>query len=259
MNSVSQALSTELFVISPLLSALLAAHFLWQKLYRLYPLFFTYWIVDLAATLLLPMVSPPQRFFLAFKVFWICRWVLYFLIVMELTDRILTDHPALARLGKRGAQLGMALATLGAVLTLPWDATAHVSVDDQLHLLYQLERIVSGALLLFLAVLCCLFWYFPIRLTRNAKLYCLGFAVYFLVRFASMLLLNTRGLDFHDVATISSLGALSLCQLFWMATLRQTGETRALAFVRHWNPQQQQQALATLQAVERQISSTHPR
>ncbi|HEY3744448.1 MAG TPA: hypothetical protein VGL53_31610, partial [Bryobacteraceae bacterium] len=100
------------------LSALLVLVFLVRGLYKVYPVFFIYWVLDILlwALPLLPIDFPTLMS--VENGYFMVRWVIYFLLVIELVDRILEDHPGIAHLGRRAVQVMMVVAVAAAVYTL---------------------------------------------------------------------------------------------------------------------------------------------
>lgn len=241
------------------LSALLVLLFLCRGLYRTYPVFFLYWVLDLvlSALPLLPVDFPTQMSIE--NGFFMVRWVFYFLLVIELIDRILEDHPGIAKLGRRAVQVMMVLAVGAAIYTLRFDATPHGTVGGRVHIMYQLERVVAACLLVFLLATIAFLWFFPVRLNRNTKAYLFGFTSFFLVKALAPLLINTKGMDFIDQANRIHLGGVLVCQLVWLFAITQRGAEATIAFSRRWTVDEQQKALAALGSLDREISRSSGR
>jgi len=241
------------------LSFLLVLFFLYTGLYKSYPIFFIYWIFDLLI-FSLPLLIPD--FPTAMTVQAICfviRCFLYFLLVSELMGRIFEDHPGLAKLGRRAVHAVMVIAAGAAIYTLRFDSNAPKLLGEQLHLLLQMERVVPGCLLLFLIIIVSVLWFFPVRLSRNTKAYCFGFAAFFLVKAIAPFLINTRGLDaIGPASTVHLIGVLA-CQIMWLFAISKRGVQTSPAFPRSWTPDEQQRILGTLSAFEQQISRTRGR
>jgi len=242
-----------------LLSALLIVLLVVRRLHRIYPVFFFYWICDASVTAILyfPLrLETVSRI----RVGWLLvQWVLYFLLVLELVDRILEDHPGLARIGRRVVQFVMLAAAAAAVYSLRFDSTPHSPINEKVRLLLESERAVAACLLLFLLTIILFLWRFPVRLSRNTKAYLWGFTVFFLVKTLAPFLINSRGSDFFETADTIHMTGVLLCQVMWLLAVTRTGVETTPAFPRNWSIVDQRKALSTLDSFEQQISRTRGR
>ena len=128
------------------LSALLVVCFVVRDIHRLYPVFFCFCIFDLLMTALTFFPGRIETVRQIQLTGWMVQWIFYFLLVLELIDRILTDHRGLAKLGRRVIQGVMIIAAAAAVLSLTWDSTSANSITVRLRLFFQMERAVAGCL-----------------------------------------------------------------------------------------------------------------
>lgn len=241
------------------LSLTLAVLFLIRGLHRIYPVFFCYWLLDalISTVPYLPLtIVGANRIEVAYQVI---EWVFYFLLVLELVDRILSDHPGLAMLGRRVIQVVMVAATVAAIYTLKFDIAAQLTLPGNLRLLFQADRAVSACLLIFIVLINFFLWTFPVRLSRNTRAYCWGFTLFFLVTSIAPFFINTMAPSFLDDANKIHLTGVFLCQLIWLITVSQSGVERKPPFPRGWSLAEQQKVLSTLNAFEEQISGTHGR
>ncbi len=241
------------------LSILLVILFLVRGLHRVYPVFFCYWVLDalISAVMFLPVsLVVAQRIRSGYQV---VEWIFYFLLVLELVDRVLADHPGLARLGRRVIQFVMVAAAVAAVYTLKFEMAVQFTLPENLRLLFQAERAVSACLLIFMILINAFLWTFPVRLSRNTRAYCLGFTLFFLVTSVAPFFINTMAPNFLDDANKVHLSGVFLCQVIWLAAISKSGVERTPAFARSWPAAKQQQVLATLDAFEEQISGSRGR
>lgn len=237
-------------VLSVLLIALLAL----RRLIHVYPVFFSYWVLDatISGILLFPMRLEVWS---RIRVGWfLVQWVLYFLLVLELVDRILADHPGLARIGRRTVQIVMIVAAAIAVYSLRLNLAPKSPINARVQLLLESERVVTACLLLFLLTIILFLWHFPVRLSRNTKAYLWGFTLFFLVKTLAPFLLNSRGGDFFETANTIHMSGVLLCQVMWMFTITSKGAECTPAFPRSWSMVDQRKVLSTLDAFDQQIS-----
>ena len=238
------------------LSALLVVLFVVRGLHRFYPVFFGFWIFDVLQSLLVFLAVKRETLGRIEAGVLIIQWVFYFLLVLELVDRILSDHPGIARLGRRVLQVAMIVATAVAVYSLKLDSTSQSTIADNLRLLLQAERVVAACLLMILLLINLFLWYFPVRLNRNTKAYCWGFTLFFLAKAIAPYLLTSRGLSFVEQADMIHLSAVLVCQMMWLFAITRKGVECTPAFPRDWSLVEQQKVLSTLDALEQQISRT---
>jgi hypothetical protein len=253
MQSVLALSDMSLSDCTEVLSVLLILLFLVRGLYKTYPIFFAYWIFDALMFGLPLLFNDFDASVTAELIAMMFRWVLYFLLVIELVDRILADHPGIALLGRRVVQVVMIVAVAAAIWTLQFDSARISTVGNRLHWVLQAERVVTGCLLVFLLAIMAFLWFFPVRLNRNTKAYCFGFTAFFLAGAVGPFLINTGGTDAIERANLVHVGGVLLCQVMWLFAITRRGAEVSLAFPRRWTALEQQKALATLGAFEKQI------
>ena len=241
------------------LSALLVILFAARGLHRFYPVFFCFWIFDVLQSLLVFLAVRIETLGRIEVGVLIIQWVFYFLLVLELVDRILSDHPGIARLGRRVLQVVMIAAAAVAVYSLKFDSAAQSTIGENLRLLLQAERVVAACLLILLLLINLFLWFFPVRLNRNTKAYCWGFTLFFLAKSIAPYLINSRGLSFIEQANMIHLVAVLACQVMWLFAITKSGVERTPIYPRQWTPAQQRKVLSTLDAFEQQISGTRGR
>lgn len=256
---LAQALAdSSLATTTTFLSVMLVSLLLAKGLHRFYPVFFCYWIYDILLAMLVFLPLKRQLFGEVRITCLALRWILYFLVVLELIDRILAEHPGIARLGKRVVQIVLVCSAAGAIYALR-ESSSQGSLGLQLHLYFQLEQAVAGCLLLFLVGISVFLWLFPVRLNRNTKAYLAGFTVFFLVKALGPFLINEHGAGFRYQASAIHMTGVLLCQVMWLFAITKRGAERSPPFTRNWTASEQQQALSTLDAFEQQISGRQVR
>jgi hypothetical protein len=226
-----------------------------KGLHTQYPAFFGYWAFDaVGGILLLVWASPRSKLYLySWLSLTVVRWVLEYLVVMELVDRIFSDHPGIARVGGRVVQASLAVSFVlsACIMYYDWPAKKGLSV---FYLSFEADRVVSGFILFFVLMLSVLLWRLPVWLSRNAELYCFGFTLYFLFKMIPFLVVNLRGPDVLDTWNYVLIGGVSLCQIMWITTLTSRGFERSPAFIRSWTSDEQQRLLSVLNGFSKQLS-----
>ena len=236
-------------IVPPLSALALAVSLTAKDLAREYPVFFGYWIFDIVATAWQVSQASLEQQFSVWVITSMIRWVVEFLIVLELVDRILVDHPGAARVGRRIVQSVLALSVLASIwyMKIEWRVHAASPIVGY-YWGFEADRVVSGVILVFMVFLCLLLWRYPIHLSRNTKLYCLGLTAYFLWKAVCFSVVNLFGSSVVDTTSVYLNVGISVCQLFWITALGKPGVARSPAFQRTWSAEEQQRLIETLNA-----------
>src|SRR5262249_46458761 len=108
-------------------------------------------------------------------------------VVIEIYVLVLEERGALARFGRR--LVGYVLAAALAIASIPPFLASQVPASFRLRAItFQVEEVVEGVELLFLAAMVLFLLWFPIRIRKNLAVYITGFAVYFGARWMLLFL-----------------------------------------------------------------------
>jgi len=219
---------------------------LWSGgLYRTYPYFFGYLILEFAQSLipvLVPVESNTYRdLFVASEALIV---VSYVLVVLELYSKALRDMAGISRVARRFIRTVIVLAIL--VAMAPFGVEKNTATMTGYVFLF--ERVVMSALVVFLLLISGFLLYYPVPLGRNAIVYLSGYAVSFLTA-ATVTLVNNLGYSWNRLLGGANMAIFVGCLMFWLFMLNREGENRRVVVGHQWNPGDEQRLLAQLDAI----------
>ena len=211
--------------------AALFVRLLASGLARLYKFFFCYIIVDLAQTAAPFFVSfRSLTYFYLFVTTEALMVCLYALILFELYAVLFRDLKGISHIAKRytAAAIGASIVTallLRAALPPP---------QRFLEGFFYFESAVILSLAVFVLLITAFLIYYPIPLHRNAVIYSMGYALYFLSK-AALLFLNNAGSSAWWRGCSTAALAISTGILgFWAIFLNRAGEKRTVVVGHRW-------------------------
>jgi hypothetical protein len=214
-------------------------------LQRVYPYFFSYLVANFF-TNLFPLVVPYRSkaypyFFLVTEAAMAC---FYALIVTELYRVGLRDLPGIATVMRRYIRITLAIAISISLLLLFFEQVPVGFTNT----LYVIERAIGLSVVLFVLLMTVFLVYYPVPLNRNVVAYSIGYAVYFLTK-ATGLFVRTLGHNVMQQVNTILLWVSAACLLYWILSLSKQGERRTVVIGHRWNPDDEQQVLAKLKAL----------
>lgn len=248
--------------LSALLELALLLRLYSEQLHKKLPWFTCLLAADmiLSPAILLWQALKFKGYFTVFLAGRSIRWILYFLVVLELYSQILVHHKALAKLGRSAVSTLVGIAALGTLASL-FIGTNEVLRNNSplLVITMKLHVAITGTLMLFVAIVFSILLWFPIQLSRNTIAYCVGFAVYFASKSITVLAMSARGAN-----AVAGLNTVLLlvecgCLLFWAVRLTRTGETTSSASLRNLSPKDKEELLDKLDRFDREIMRTFDR
>jgi hypothetical protein len=175
----------------------------------------------------------------------------YALMVLESSTIILRDLPGIASRSRRYITVCLGVAMLVSVLLLALEKT-----PTGITLTFLLfERVIASSLVFFILFIIAFLLYYPVPLSRNAIVYSIGYAVYFLAKATALFILNLS-LQWYNRLSTFLLAVSTACLIFWIFALTRQGETKAVVIGHQWNPDDEQRLLAQLQAYNDSILRT---
>jgi len=247
MNWLQHA-ETWLAILSLILTGLLLVRIWTQGLHLVYRYFSLYLLVDLIRSglgLALPTRSDAYTIF--YFVSTPLMWIVYLLVLIEMFELVLRDHPGVATAARW--VMASALLIAGAISFVS-SSIDFANQNEKYVLLRSFlagHRIVLSTLALALLLLCAFLAWFPVILRRNIFLYCLGFSVTFLAQASLVLLRNLLGNPIWPSALI--LGISCLCLSVWIWKLNHEGEERQLAVGHRWNREEADRLMRQLDEI----------
>jgi hypothetical protein len=224
---------------------------MWQAgLHREYPYFFSYLMVALLQSALLP--TMPYGTVLYGYVWIVVEGLVvcfYALIVLECYATVLHGLVGIARISRRYIKIALALSVLIALLLLGLEKSPVMLFGY----FYSFERAVVSTLVAFVLLITAFLAYYPVPLSRNVIVYSVGYAVYFLTKAAALFVKNL-GLRWDrplaDLLIIVSTG----CLVFWMFALSRSGESKIVVIGHSWHAADEERLLSQLKAINASLS-----
>lgn len=221
-------------------------------LHKVYRWFFAF--VTFESVRLVLMSSIDIKTNLYAEVYFVTQpatWCLYLMVLLELNQTSLRNHPGIASLGRRFVGWALVAATAASLVSLAFDLQSSQTQYIALYLL--IERLVMVSLLLFLLLLTLFLAYFPVPVNRNVVIHTRIFALFFFLKTA---VLMVRGLvSGETVYTLNlAIQALSLgCLAAWSLLLSKAGEDVPAVSSRWRERESEQRVLAQLDAINRTL------
>jgi len=219
------------------------------RLQRTYPFFFLYLLLDLFQTVILATVPFDSRAYRnAFVVTEGLITGAYALITLELYSVVLKDLTGIARFSKWFIRTILAVAIVVSLLLLGLEMVPHAPTGY----LYAIQRPIISSLVFFLLLINAFLVYYPVALPRNAIVYSIGYAVYFLSK-ATVLFVYNVGHHWNEALSTIRIVVSTACLLFWLFTLSKAGERKSIAIGHWWNKEDEDEVLSRLRAINERL------
>lgn len=174
-------------------------------------------------------------------------WLLYALVVLELFQLVLQNHPGIASLGRKVLTWALAISASVSGATLMFQLQEKSTESAILFNFALLERLVTTSLLILLLCLIAFLMYFPVPLSRNVRVHALIFATYFTARTVVFGFRTWFGEQVTPVVNLIMLALAVGCIISWTFLLTRAGEV--LATRRRPAPETETRLLAQLSAI----------
>lgn len=245
------AVQMALHWLSLLLSVILLVRLFEQRLHRTYKWFFLLWLIDTARTLVLLQVPQmTNRYTEIFFGTMPLLWVLYFLVLREMLEKVMADHRGIASAAAQAMYVALGSAVVISVaLAWPELGSRESAKYNMLMSMFIMHRVVMATLLLLLLALGGFLLWFPVRLRRNVVSYSLGFLIYFFGMAVLLLIHNVLAARLSLWLSTAHLVVANLVIGYWILTLNRAGETLAATVGGRWNREQAEEAVRQLEAI----------
>jgi len=213
-----------LWFLNLALSGALAIRLVRLKLAKIYRFFFLYLVFSFIRSVVAWPFSPRSE---AYRNIWRVTqpvlWLLYILVILELSSLIFAKYRGIQALGRRTIYISLIVCVFLSVALVPIWRTSNEAVFSVLRYL-MVERGIDFALVLVLLVISVFPVLFPIQLSRNLRIHTALYAVFFLSNTIGTLIVNFTG--YRLSLTISSLllGVSICCLVSWIVLMTQEGE-----------------------------------
>jgi len=239
-------------------ACLLLAWRLWRlRLHCIYRFFFLYlvaWVVR--NSFLLPLAPDTTAYGWIYLASEPVFWLLHLLIVLELYGLVLQQHSGIASFGRWAVLIGLVVAILISSATLFADFSSPAGKSPVLLYFFAVHRAILSALLFFMILISGFLVWYPISLSRNTLVYCVGYAAYFLGTSLGLLARNILGSDAIRVLNVALLALSTACVLGWLLLLNREGEARTVVVGHRWNPQDGDRLVEQLRSINSSLLRT---
>lgn len=224
----------------------------WTGLYRNYPCFFSYLLLDLIQTVVL---VPIPLYGLAYRNAWmvtegliVCAHVL---VILELCRVLLRGLPGITSVARRYVKWTLALAIVSSLLLLGAERVPATMTGYFL----TCERAIVSSLVIVVLLMMLFLAYYPVPLNRNVITYSIGYAVYFLTKAGAIFLRNLGPMWQRELSTVL-VGISTACLIFWLLTLSRRGEIKTIIAGHHWSSEEEERLLSHLKAINASLGRT---
>lgn len=195
-------------------------------LFRAYPYFFSYLVINApvyAALLFLPVTD--NWYFYLWEFVQPVAWFLYIGMVFELYRLILARHKGLYTVGRWAMYAGIVVSVTISALTLaPHLSSQSPQGSRVLPYLVAGERGVDFSLAIFLLFMMMILSWYAVPLSRNVVVHAVIYTVYFLSTALGMFLHSLFGVKNVEVFAAGTAAVSAACMLAWFFLLSRKGE-----------------------------------
>lgn len=232
--------------------AILLARMVISRLHVVYRYFFFYLLFRLARSLLLAGLDRhTSAYGWAYLATEPVLWVLYVLVVLELFTIVLRDYPGIQTLSRRVLAVGLTISAAVALATLLPDLGNPAERYPILRIMYVSQRVVMSSLVVFFTILTAFLVWYPVPLSRNVVVYCVGYSIYFISATMGLFVRNIAGEAVTRITSTVLLGAGVACLIAWILLLNGQGETKALSLRRHISALDEDRLVGQLESINR--------
>jgi hypothetical protein len=230
----STALGWGIELILLLGSAFLAYKLYRTGLYRRYPIFFAYFVFRVPSSIWPLLLDTSSA---AYQKLWICTdpivIVFYILLVRELYRLVLEKYKGLYTLGRWAMYVSMTVAVIISGLSLiPRIRPSMPQRSKVMFYVFATERGVNTALVIFIVLLLLFLSRYPVRLSRNVRIYAILYSIFFLSNTLSLLMRSLFGLQMAGAFNVIHLAVSAACVVAWLILLSPQGaDTRSAPVV----------------------------
>jgi hypothetical protein len=222
-----------------LASAFMAYKLYRTGLYRCYPVFFAYFIFRIPNSIWPLLLSTSSA---EYQKLWICTDVVvltfYILLVKELYRLVLDKYRGLYTLGRWAMYVAMVIAvTISALSLIPKIKPATPQTSKVMTYVIAADRGVNTALVIFVVLLLLFLSRYPVRLSRNVRIYAVIYSVFFLSNTFVLLMRTLFGRHMIDEVNVALMAVTAICVVAWLILLTPQGaevRTQAVTIEPHY-------------------------
>lgn len=186
-------------------------------------------------------------------------WIFSLWLVYSLLQAVLSTLPGIQRFSAKLLRWGFVSMILVSLLTMHLDTAVSNSagylskavdpIGRMVGMAMALDRVISTAALLVLALILVFVLWWAVPVPRNLAVFSIGFVIYFAANSALVL---TRGVWSRETLWVVSTAMTCLsaaCYAYWIAFITHEGEFVSVRVGHHWRPQEQDRLLSQLEAM----------
>ncbi|MCU1237223.1 MAG: hypothetical protein JWP63_5190 [Candidatus Solibacter sp.] len=206
-------------------SALMAFRLYRTGLYRLYPVFFAYFTFRIPNAIWPLLLNGSSGLY---QQIWLLTEPIvlgfYILMVRELYRLVLAKYKGLYTLGRWAMYTAMTVSVIiSAISLLPTIKPSAAQRSKVMIYVLATERGVNTALSIFIVLLILFLSRYPVRLSRNVRVYAVIYSLFFLSNMFVVLMRSLFGLKMVDEVNIALMGVAAVCLVAWLLLLSPNG------------------------------------
>jgi len=210
-----------------LLCVILVVRLFRLKLAATYRFFFAFLIVSTVRSVAMwPLDMQSQNYITVWKWTQPVFWVLYTLIVMELSSLIFKEYQGIQVLGRRAVYGSLAVSILVSLLILApvWRHSAEPTLSSARF--FMVERGIDSALVLLLLLLLVFLALLPIPLCKNVVIHSVLYSTYFMTAAVGTFIADKISFETYTIVSTCLLGVYFINLVLWISLLTQEGESK---------------------------------
>jgi len=176
-------------------------------------------------------------------------WLLYVLVVLELYSLVLRNYRGIATLGRWTVMAALGISVVLSTASLVADVSNRAERFPVFLFVNAIERGVITSLVIFVFLITGFLTWYPVPLSRNVIVHSIVYSTYFLSMTMGLLVRNVTGLEIHNTVNLILLAVSVSCLLVWILFLNRQGEQTTVVLRQHWRPEQEEQLVERLSAI----------
>lgn len=246
-----------------LLGILLIIRFTSLGLQRTYFAFCAFVFLQLFASTLflvdIAKIPPPFDYRTLWAMFSPLIWVAKLCVVYSVLQSVLHTLPGLLRRSRQLLNGSLIVTSVVASYTATWNWHAASVAEGLVNVEFVLDRVISTAALIALAVILAFVLWFPVKIPKNLVTFSLTFLIYFAAEVALLFARPVLEPVFGRALSAFDTMLLGVCFLFWIAFVTPDGRASQVTIGPRWEPAHQKRLLEQLEIMNSSLLRQVPR
>lgn len=254
-------MSQSLLIVGCILHIALAARLLTSGLWRSYQWLTWLSVVSALRLGITPFLKPgTNRYFWWWAATEVCLWLVFVILTLDLQSQIFRRFPGLATFSRRFLKITLSVAIPLSLLSIyPALNSERAGGPIIILSLLAVQRAIFTSLIIFLVALIGALLLYRIELQRNTVIHAFVFFLYFLAKAGIIFLVESMGYQMHAFASAALMVASETCVLIWLLSLRRSGEQVPVRVGRAWDPEQSEQLVRRIGALNASVHRARQR